>query len=254
MEPHFFISNDVTLKRVRLEGAYNVRDIGGYVTADGRVVRPNMLFRSDSLHALTAADQEKLQSLGIRTIIDLRHPKEIKNYPNLFAQAPGIRYLNLPFYHGWRSLFPDGLRPNGLAHLYTTVLDNCQETIAPVMTAVTTPQNYPLLIHCQVGKDRTGMVVALLLSLLKVPEETIVADYALSHGYLQPVLEKYRQIARANRYNMDEFEQILLSPPQEMARTLHHLRQCYGSPEKYIVQLGLKPARLHRLRRFLTLT
>lgn len=245
------IRPDFSANRIRLEGAYNVREVGGYSTRDGRFTRSGNLFRADSLHALTLADQQTINKLGIRTIIDLRHPQEARRYPNILARSEFINYLNIPFYHGWRDLFPEGQRPRSLAELYTTILDNCHETIWRVLTAVANPKNYPLLVHCQVGKDRTGMLIALLLWAANVPEAVIVADYALSNSYLQPILNDYRQQAVARGYHQGNFKQLLQSPPRAMQITLHHLHQKYGSVNNYLRIVGLDDDQLRTLRHIL---
>lgn len=242
---------DFSANRILLEGAYNVRDVGGYSTCDGRFTRPNTLFRADSLHALTINDQETLNELGIRTIIDLRRPHEIERFPNMLAQSEFINYLNIPFYHGWRELFSEEKRPRSLAELYIAILDNCHDTIWQVLTAVAEPANYPLIVHCQVGKDRTGLLIALLLWSANVPEHIIVADYALSNSYLQPVLNGYRQKAVQYGYGQKYFDHILKSPPDAMRQTLLHLHQEYGSVANYLRIVGLDDFQLKALKEIL---
>lgn len=236
--------------RIKLEGAYNVREVGGYSTEDGRFTRPGTLFRADSLHALTLADQKTINELGIRTIIDLRHPSETKRYPNILAQSEFIKYLNIPFYHGWRDLFPQGQMPRTLAELYTTILDNCHESIWQVLTAVANPANYPLMVHCQVGKDRTGMLIALLLWAANVSEDVIVADYALSNSYLKPIVNEFQQTS-ANGMTQEHYDQILKSPPEAMRQTLHHLHKKYGSVNNYLRIVGLDDVQLRSLQKIL---
>jgi protein-tyrosine phosphatase len=243
----------LAVNHVLLEGAYNVRDVGGYMTNDGRVLRHRTLFRADSLHALTETDRHTLLDLGIRTIIDLRHPQETTRYPNVFAGSGQVTYLNIPFYQGWRSLFPEGTMPTNLTHLYTAVLDNCHHSINQVLTAVSNPHYYPLLVHCQIGKDRTGMLVALLLGLLGVPFKAIAADYAVSYDYLQPILDYYRQQAQSDGRNPFQFEQILQSKPESIIDTLCHLQYTYGSFAAYFQAVGLSSDQLDTIRHILTI-
>lgn len=239
--------------RIMLEGAYNVREMGGYMTGDGRLLRHHTLYRADSLHALTPDDQQSLLNLGIRTILDLRHPKEAALYPNVFARSPQITYLNIPFYAGWRSLFPQGTLPASLTHLYTAVLDNCHTTIHQVLTAVANPRHYPLLVHCQIGKDRTGLLIALLMGLVGVPFKTIAADYAVSYDYLQPILHQYRQQAQQHGRDASLFEQILQSRPKSITDTLCHLQFTYGSFANYFHTLGLTTGQQDAIRHTLTI-
>src|SRR5262245_23186519 len=98
-------------RHIALEGAYNVRDIGGYDTGDGRQTRWRTVFRSDSLHRLTPAAQADLVGLGLRTVIDLRHVQETADMPNVFAESERVRYRNLPLFEASPSQPPDAAAP-----------------------------------------------------------------------------------------------------------------------------------------------
>lgn len=243
MQPDTFTPN-----RIHLSGAVNVRDVGGYPTMDGRFIRPNTLIRADSLHALTPADRDKLVAYGIRTLIDLRHPKETSAYPNCMAADSRVRYVNQPLYPGWRSLFPAGTQPESVAHLYTRILDSCHADMGQVFTAVTRRDLFPLLVHCQVGKDRTGLFVALLLGLAGVPREIIVADYALSQRCLEPLTTQYAREAEELGRSRVLFDMLMTSPPEAMCATLDHLQQQYGGAAAYLRTIGLSDEDLARLR------
>lgn len=229
---------------MQLEGAYNVRHVGGYVTKDGRLTRPNLFFRSDSLHRLTAADQQQLLDSGLRTIIDLRRQTEVESQPNVFANSTVVNYRHLPLYNDWSEVVDDGRRLQGLAHLYQLILDYCHETICRVVAAIADPQTLPVLIHCAVGKDRTGIITALLLGATNVLEETIVADYALSYDYLTPLINEFRREAVRNGFDMDLYETFLRSPPQAMRQTLDHLSNNYGGVRAYLKTIGLRETQL----------
>lgn len=237
----------LTQRRIPLTGAYNVRDAGGYETQDGRFIKPRTLFRADSLHALTPDDQNAVAALGLRTMIDLRREEERAADPNPFAETPTVAYQHLPLHPGWSTILEHG-KPNDLAHLYQAIIDNAQAGIFRVMSTVANQDAFPLLVHCQIGKDRTGIITALLLSVAKVPYETIIADYALSHHYLQPIFEKYRQNSQQNGFDMVLFEKLVQSPPQVMAATLAHLDDCYGGPWAYLRQIGMSEAQLRHIQ------
>lgn len=234
---------DLNSHKLPLEGAYNVRDVGGYETKDGRFLKPHTLIRADSLHRLTPADQQYLLDYGIHTIIDLRRSGEIEHDPNVFAHAAAVSYKNLPLHNGWQYIL-ENHRPDSLAHLYCSILDNAQETVREVITAVSFADAYPVLIHCQVGKDRTGVVVALLLGLAGVPDETIIADYALSYDYLLPIVDGYREKIRSQGGDISLFDMLIQSPPETMAEMLAHLQNKYGGIRPYLQQIGLSPAQL----------
>ncbi|MCA9920749.1 MAG: tyrosine-protein phosphatase [Anaerolineales bacterium] len=228
---------DTIPHRLPLQGAYNVRDVGGYVTKDGRFLKPRTLIRADSLHNLTPADQQYLLDYGVRTIIDLRRSTEIEADPNVFADSTAVHYQNLPLHNGWKFILENN-RPDNLSHLYCSILDNAPKTIHAVMTAVSTPNAFPLIVHCQIGKDRTGVLMALLLGVVGVPDETIIADYAYSRDFLDPILEKYRLKIREQGGDISLFDMLTQSPPEAMADTLAHLKNTYG---------GIRPYLLHHI-------
>jgi len=175
-------------RSIALERSYNIRDVGGYATGDGRRVRWRRLLRSDSLHALTPSSQQTLRGHGLKTIIDLRRPSEAAKKPNVFAAANGLIYRNLP-------LFDDDVADvvdapaDTLEELYVRYIDMCQPQLRTIVSSVAAASDTPLLVHCAVGKDRTGLVIALTLGALGVERDGIAADYALSHALLAPLFD-----------------------------------------------------------------
>jgi protein-tyrosine phosphatase len=237
--------NDSESKRhIPLEGAYNMRDAGGYPTQDGGRVRWRTLWRADSLHDLTVADQARLRELGVRTIVDLRHAGELERAPNVFAQALDLTYLHL-------SILEDDPINGGPATSspsmeigYRRYLDERQAQFAAVFLAMAEPDRFPLVVHCTAGKDRTGLVVALLLGLAGVADEQIAEDYALSAGYLEPRLAEIR--ARYLREGRDPSR--LESPAPVMRSTLAHLHARYGGIPSYLRHIGVPEPALAALR------
>jgi protein-tyrosine phosphatase len=240
----------VVLKQNRhlpLEGTYNVRDIGGYATADGRQTRWHTLFRADSLHRLSPAAQEYLLQHGIRTIIDLRRPAEVTAAPNLFTTSTALRYRHL-------SILNDAARgmaaTTTLTQLYRQILDNAQETIASALAVLAEPDALPAVVHCTAGKDRTGLVVALLLGLAGVPDATIAADYALTARYLEgDYWHEARQRAAAGGYDWVRYQQFLVCPPETMLDTLGYIDERYGGIPGYLRQIGLSDGQLTALHK-----
>ncbi len=233
--------------RLPLQGAYNVRDVGGYPTQDGRFLKSHTLIRADSLHCLTPADQQYLVDYGIHTIIDLRRSGEIDYDPNVFSNSATVSYQNLPLHNGWETILKNK-RPDSLAHLYTSILDNAQETVAKVITAVAAHDAFPILVHCQVGKDRTGVVVALLLGLADVSKETIIADYTDSYNFLLPIVDDYREKIRCQGGDVSLFEMLIQSPPEAMAQMLTHLDEKYGGIRPYLHHIGLNDTQLDLIK------
>jgi len=214
-------------------GTFNLRDVGGYATAEGGRVRWRTLFRADSLHRLPAEAQEALLARGVRTVIDLRHAGELAVAPHIPADAPGIAYHH-------RSLFGDGqdMAPHGddLETLYRAVIDRRGAEIAAVFALLAAPGALPAVVHCTAGKDRTGLIVALLLGVAGVPAATIAEDYALTAQYLVAEFwAEARVRAEAGGHDWATYQQLLICPPELMLATLAYLDERYGGVVPYLL-------------------
>jgi protein-tyrosine phosphatase len=177
-------------RHLPFEGTFNVRDVGGYATADGRRTRWRTLLRADSLHRLSEAAQLQLVDMGLRTAIDLRRASEVADCPNVFCRSRSVRYRALPVFDD----VAERGAPRSLEATYRHALDTRQPQLRAIVGALASPRALPALVHCTAGKDRTGLVIALLLELAGVSRETVVEDYALSGRYLG---ERCRDEARA---------------------------------------------------------
>ena len=183
---------------IPLEGAVNFRDLGGLATADGRTVKWRMLFRSDALHDLTPADVAVLRDqLGVVTVVDLRSDEELARTPAnpLHAVADVLHH----------PIFRAADRPADedpeeaarrraemtLAQMYLGMFDRLGDNLAAAVHAVAVAPG-PAVFHCAAGKDRTGVMAAVLLSLLGVPEEDIALDYAATTAALPAIHERLR--------------------------------------------------------------
>ncbi len=161
-----------------LEGCCNFRDLGGY-RASTRAVRTRRLFRSDSLGMASASDRARFGELQLTTVIDLRSPSEVALAGRY--SDPTVTYRNLPLGDplaeattvGWSD-------PQQVATHYLELLLSSHDSVAEALSVLANPAVYPAVVHCSVGKDRTGILVALLLSLVGVDDDDVVADYALS--------------------------------------------------------------------------
>ncbi|MBD5801556.1 Tyrosine-protein phosphatase precursor [Azoarcus sp. Aa7] len=174
---------------VALQGASNCRDLGDIRSTDGRCLRRGLLYRSDSLAELTEADFEQLETIGLRTICDLRHESERVRRPNRLPAGMQIRQHAIGFFpRGAKNLIPS-LGPHSdemavhsaLTGYYRNFpLDHASD-YARMFQALLEPDALPALIHCTSGKDRTGFGIALILMVLGVSRKDIVADYLLSN-------------------------------------------------------------------------
>jgi protein-tyrosine phosphatase len=242
----------MTTERERLlnvEGTFNLRDIGGYATENGGVVRWGVVLRGDSPHRISRSGIDRLVQYGLRTVTDLRQSEERLAAPNPLEHLQGVRYLTV-------SLSPTGLTNGALASLpdlYRAILDHAQPQLYQIFDALSAEDALPALIHCHAGKDRTGVVVALLLGIAGVPTETIAEDYALTGRYLHAEFYEglRRQVVAAGR-NWEAMQPFLLSNEELMAGTLQYLHDHYGGGQRYLERIGISPARIEALRQALT--
>lgn len=229
------------------DGCLNARDLGGYVTSDGLVTRWGAIVRSDSLAALTPAGQQSVHSYGIRTIIDLRLPPEVEEAPNPFAMPGdhGIIYIHHSLITVPRE--PDEPFTN-LTNEYVSELGRHGSSIARIMALIANARDGGVLIHCVGGRDRTGLIAALLLSLVGVPLETVAEDYALSSECLRPRDEDFLANGPGQREERECLLVQMKTHPEIMRETLTRLTESYGGVMDYLKQIGCTHEDLARLQ------
>lgn len=222
-------------RRLLLEGMFNLRDIGGYETTDGRKTKWRTLLRGDSPHNLNPDHHQTLLDLPLRTVLDLRRPSELTEFPNPFSGSPDLfyRHINLQTDDTLAATSPT------LTHYYNKVLDISQTAVREVFEILAQPSAFPALIHCAVGKDRTGLLVAILLEIANVPTETIALDYSLSADNLAPLFSEYRRRAKEAGQDMSQFEHLLEARAELMLDTLSYLKETYGGARSYLQTIGI---------------
>ena len=238
-------------RHLPLEGISNLRDVGGYATVDGRSTRWRTLFRSGCVDRLSPAGQEWLIDAGLRTVIDLRDDEEILSRPNVFAHSARVRYRRVPLFDG---PLPDD-EPPPLEVGYWRMLEQRHARVRAVFEALLEPGALPALIQCHAGKDRTGMVVALILAAVGVPHATVAADYALSAECLGPAyLDETREWFATRGWSWDTYAHLCGSPAQLMLDMLAGVEQRYGGVVEYLASIGVRRGELEVLRERLTQT
>ncbi|MFC1420037.1 tyrosine-protein phosphatase [Streptacidiphilus cavernicola] len=241
----------MTQRHLPFDRLHNFRDLGGYRAADGRTVRWGRLYRSDSLGKLRDApeDRARFLALGVRTVIDLRYPWEIERGGRV-PEQDGLAFHNLSIEHrpyDQAAIDPDVDPWRFLADRYTEVAEDGAVEIRQALELIAAADDAPLVFHCASGKDRTGMIAALVLILLGVSEQDAAADYALTE------LARDRLLADFHAAH-PEREQVWPSfgraPATAMELFLADLAAAHGSVHGYVVdRLGLDPAALTALRK-----
>lgn len=245
------LQNERTYQRwLPIAGTHNIRDIGGYSTLHGRRTLWHQLFRSDKLDQLTPASQADLLGYGIRTIIDLRYSPEVQESPDTVANTDEVTYVHMPLYElAGTEVLP--VIPNDAGELYRLILDYRQKQLKLFFDMLLKPGALPLLVHCTAGKDRTGIVVALVLGMLDVPYETIVNDYMLSERRVAPLLAQLREQAIVNGWDTEWYERLLACNPEFMRDMLNHLDTRYGGIIPYLNQVGVTTEQIRQLRQLM---
>jgi protein-tyrosine phosphatase len=235
---------------IALEGAHNVRDLGGYETGSGALTRWRSILRGDALHRLNPADIEALLSHGLATVIDLRNANEIAAEPNPFAGHAEIRYHNTPLFSAMAPLemMAEASAAFDMGDRYCRAIDECHTAIAEVLTTIAGATDGIVLFHCSAGKDRTGVIAALLLANSGVSETTVIEDYALTATLSGPLIGMLRQRAISRGIDPAMADLFLSSEPRSMRMALNHINVHYGSIQQYLVRIGLNEADLTRLR------
>jgi protein-tyrosine phosphatase len=226
---------------IELEASFNFRDLGGYAGAGGRVVRWRRLFRADGLYRLTPADLELLSAFGLRTVVDLRTNGELERTGRIAWPNEDLAFHHLPL----MDVLPDDAEYSQWAHSafvaeqYGQMLVAGAPAVRAVFDILADPESYPLAYHCMVGKDRTGIVSALVLSLLGVDDAVVAADYALSEAAMIRML-KWIRVNRPDVFADLEANStsIVAAAPETMELFLKGVDATYGGAEGYLESIG----------------
>lgn len=227
-----------------VDGVTNVRDVGGMPAAGGRI-RSGVLLRSGQLSGVTTTGAEALRS-RVSHIVDLRDGEEVAAEPTEIA-GPDTTHLPL-FLGSVRSFFETD---TSLEDLYLHLLEESGDRLVSAIRVIA--QGEPTLVHCTVGKDRTGVTVALALAAVGADREAIIEDYALTESQLPP--ERSRLIAQYLRSRHPEAVNAVAlatqSPAPVMRKLLEGVDERWGSAAGYLRANGMTDAELDALREVL---
>ena len=221
-------------------GLSNVRDLAGMPTAVGRRIAERALIRADSLDKLAAEARELVREAGVSRIVDLRRSGES---PRPHPFAGDTTYVSVPVQD---PADPDNTHLS-LVDIYLTMLDLRPELFAEAVAAIADAPEGAVVVHCAGGKDRTGMVVAMALSVAGVAPEVIAADYALTEERLADLDRAYLDRV-TDPQTRELMRGLQATPASNMIRVLEHLETRYGGVEEYLRSGGMSADQLERLR------
>jgi protein-tyrosine phosphatase len=238
-------------RQIDLSTAFNVRDLGGFPTAGGGSTRFGRAVRSDALHRVDGRDEAVLSGLALRAVYDLRSPSELdsdglgnfvgRRVPHYHAPMMAVTLNPYDDTIDWRGI--------NLEERYVAMLEEGETAIRSVLAAVADPAPGPVLFHCSAGKDRTGVLTAILLSAVGVDDDAIAADYRVSQGNIAHVIEGYREQMKDAGLDDNAIAYLISSPPERMHYTLARLRERWGGVVEYLDAIGFGPTDREQLRR-----
>lgn len=207
------------------------------------------LFRSDALHALTASDVGLFRDeLGMTDIVDLRSTFELENEGRGPLEAEPIAFHHLPLFDGnTRSADHEAAMTLSLGERYIGLMEMAREPIARVVERLANSKG-GAVYHCAAGKDRTGVISAVLLGALGVPNDLIVADYALSSRNIDAIIERVMNMKGYEDTLKDMPADTLHAKPETMEAVVSKVDANHGSMSGYLREIGVEDATLERLR------
>jgi len=232
---------------IALQGCFNFRDLGGYRAQDGRSVKWLRLFRSDAINYATPDDISRLQGeLGIFTVVDLRNPEEIQQAGLNTMAGSSVRYHHVP-YEGARQIVPPGPDEDPvvrLTNLYQWIIRNAGAQIAESLNILSEGGNLPAVFHCTAGKDRAGILAAMVLGILGVDRDQIMQDYVLTNEIIDKLGPRLRARPGNEHRTLDSFR----APPEAMETVLDELENEHGGPVNYLQAQGVADGTIDKLR------
>lgn len=222
---------------IDLRARFNFRDLGGVPTRDGRRIARGRLYRGASLHELDAEELERFRSLGVGTVIDLRTRLEFEH-----PEYPPLRSLethNLPLFEDLPTLSdgPDEVSEK-MAALYMSLLEVGRSGIASSLALLAEPERYPVAFFCSAGKDRTGVLAAIVLAIAGVADEEIARDYARTDASMDAQLSWIAE-NDPDRWDKSVPHGVYRAHARTMRLFLAQVEEHYGGLDAYVREIGV---------------
>ena len=238
-------------RHLTIDRIENIRDLGGHPTRHGKLTSWKAFVRADHYQPWSEATRQALVDYGVSLVVDLRMPEEAQGAAAEFAPTK-LRYQNIPLLtqaqiNSERYQWIDkNRRENGEFYLY--ILEECREPIRRILSAMAENVSGATLFHCYIGRDRTGVIAALLLSLADAEHDAIVHDYTLTEEHFGERLAQWRASAIAEGADAERARVWTAASPQSMRMTLQHLHERHGGGEAYVKACGVGDDVIARLR------
>ena len=233
-------------------GAHNVRDLGGYKTKDGKVTQIGKFVRSDSLHRIHESGIRSLLKKNLTTVIDLRTKKELQEEPNLLAELRGVNFLNFPLLENLSPIFLGAVTLSSasddpLLAFYLSALHERKAAIKEIFLAMSEAAPGLILFNCTAGKDRTGIISALLLSLVNVSSADIIKNYTESELAITELVDEFLEKSRLQGGDTSSYSRMLKCSAETMESALSSIVEGYGDTYNYLKNAGLKDENLIKI-------
>lgn len=248
---------DLRHTRVNIPGTTNLRDLGGFPAMDGRSIRPGVLFRAEALArpgegvARVAlwddAHIDRYQALGLSLVIDLRAQHESDLAPSAWAEPSAATLRSIPINEGGEGDATDYVRQlregtlrsftaDDLAQYYSDTLRRRATQFGEAIAVIGQPGGVPVLVHCAAGKDRTGLLVALILCVLGTPRDLIVADYTLTETFRPNRVGAYADVLAAGGIEPAAVSALFETPAHAMELVLEGIDAEFGSVQQFLIE------------------
>jgi protein-tyrosine phosphatase len=243
-------------RHIDFDTVLNFRDLGGYRTHDGRLTAWRRIYRSGELHHMTARDIVRLrEEISVRSVIDLRSLKRLDQTGVGPIHEVGAKYFRVPFSivdgddNKARELFQ--FTNSGEVYMSLLTQEEYGRRIVQALEIIAGPDNFPLVFHCNAGKDRSGILSAMLLSVLDVIDEDIIEDYTLTAPYMADFIRRWDDDPVTAHVHSELPPFQLEAAPESMTFFLTSLRKEYGSAREYLEKLGADRSLCINLRKVL---
>lgn len=252
---------------LQFEGTFNFRDIGGLQTTDNKNMKSGILFRSGELSWLSSNDLNKLQELNIKLICDLRTPNERKSKPDKIPASNGIRIVNVPFYYNNKDLsnreFYSLLLNRSkeldfevmIKEIYHEIAFKHTAQINEVLKLISDPDNLPMLIHCTGGKDRTGVISAVIQLLMGIDKEKVLEDYLISNAFIEQRVKRTLKFIRwmsLFRISPERIKPMLIVRRDYLEDVLEIIFKQHKTVEEYLLRTcGVNQTCIRSLKKLL---